>query len=265
MVALKNGEVVRVSVGNGPDDPMFTIDDLLPVSEYRKKIFTKSRVESSWYKYNGQETCLVTRYIDDLDWYLIVEKDTAIIKESLLSQLWKDILVVACIIILILLLVSGTVSRYDKFMTLFATTDKLTGLMNRERFNAILSRKLWERPLVFMFDVDHFKHINDTRGHLWGNEVLARVGHKAEEIVGKAGCVARWGGDEFIGFIDAPGDAEETLRCLLESVRDLDNHVTISIGATRINPEDDIDAILMRVDDGMYRSKAEGRDRITYV
>ena len=242
-----------------------TIDDLLPVSEYRKKIFTKSRVESSWYKYNGQETCLVTRYIDDLDWYLIVEKDTAIIKESLLSQLWKDILVVACIIILILLLVSGTVSRYDKFMTLFATTDKLTGLMNRERFNAILSRKLWERPLVFMFDVDHFKHINDTRGHLWGNEVLARVGHKAEEIVGKAGCVARWGGDEFIGFIDAPGDAEETLRCLLESVRDLDNHVTISIGATRINPEDDMDAILMRVDDGMYRSKAEGRDRITYV
>ena len=242
-----------------------TIDDLLPVSEYRKKIFTKSRVESSWYKYNGQETCLVTRYIDDLDWYLIVEKDTAIIKESLLSQLWKDILVVACIIILILLLVSGTVSRYDKFMTLFATTDKLTGLMNRERFNAILSRKLWERPLVFMFDVDHFKHINDTRGHLWGNEVLARVGHKAEEIVGKAGCVARWGGDEFIGFIDAPGDAEETLRSLLGSVRDLDNHVTISIGATRINPEDDMDAILMRVDDGMYRSKAEGRDRITYV
>lgn len=242
-----------------------TIDDLLPVSEYRKKIFTKSRVESSWYKYNGQETCLVTRYIDDLDWYLIVEKDTAIIKESLLSQLWKDILVVACIIILILLLVSGTVSRYDKFMTLLATTDKLTGLMNRERFNAILSRKLWERPLVFMFDVDHFKHINDTRGHLWGNEVLARVGHKAEEIVGKAGCVARWGGDEFIGFIDAPGDAEETLRSLLESVRDLDNHVTISIGATRINPEDDMDAILMRVDDGMYRSKAEGRDRITYV
>ena len=71
-------------------------------------------------------------------------------------------------------------------MTLLATTDKLTGLMNRERFNAILSRKLWERPLVFMFDVDHFKHINDTRGHLWGNEVLARVGHKAEEIVGKA-------------------------------------------------------------------------------
>ena len=60
-------------------------------------------------------------------WYLIVEKDTAIIKESLLSQLWKDILVVACIIILILLLVSGTVSRYDKFMTLLATTDKLTG------------------------------------------------------------------------------------------------------------------------------------------
>ena len=78
-----------------------------------------------------------------------------------------------------------------------------------------LTRELWERPLVFMFDVDHFKHINDTRGHLWGNEVLARVGHKAEEIVGKAGCVARWGGDEFIGFIDAPGDAEETLRCLL--------------------------------------------------
>lgn len=242
-----------------------TIDDLLPVSEYRKKIFTKSRVESSWYKYNGQETCLVTRYIDDLDWYLIVEKDTAILKESLLSQLWKDILVVACIIILILLLVSGTVSRYDKFMTLLATTDELTGLMNRERFNAILSRKLWERPLVFMFDVDHFKRINDTRGHLWGNEVLARVGHKAEEIVGKTGCVARWGGDEFIGFIDAPGNAEETLKLLLENVRDLDNDITISIGATRINPEDSMDAILMRVDDGMYRSKAEGRDRITYV
>ena len=72
-------------------------------------------------------------------------------------------------------------------------------------------------------------------------------------------------GTNSIGFIDAPGDAEETLRSLLESVRDLDNHVTISIGATRINPEDDMDAILMRVDDGMYRSKAEGRDRITYV
>ena len=106
------------------------------------------------------------------------------------------------IILLIIILIGIIIVRYNRRMTRLATTDDLTGLVNRERFNAILSRKTGESPLVFMFDVDNFKSINDTYGHLRGNEVLASVARRARDIVGDAGLVARWGGDEFIGLIE---------------------------------------------------------------
>ena len=169
------------------------------------------------------------------------------------------------IILLIIILIAMIIVRYNRRMTRLATTDDLTGLINRERFNAILNRKKGESPVVFMFDVDNFKNINDTHGHLRGNEVLADVARKARDIVGDAGTVARWGGDEFIGLIDRDADAEALLSGLLSAIRDRENGITISLGATRTRPDDTLDAILMRADDAMYASKSGGRDRLTFV
>ncbi len=239
--------------------------DLLPVEPMRETIFNRAKMESVWYRYDDRENCLVTRYIPDLHWYLIVEKDTSIIKRSFLSQLWKDIIVVSVIILLIIILIAMIIVRYNRRMTRLATTDDLTGLINRERFNAILNRKKGESPVVFMFDVDNFKSINDTHGHLRGNEVLADVARKARDIVGDAGTVARWGGDEFIGLIDRDADAEALLSGLLSAIRDRENGITISLGATRTRPDDTLDVILMRADDAMYASKSGGRDRLTFV
>lgn len=242
-----------------------TLFDLLPVEPMRETIFNKAKMESVWYRYDDRENCLVTRYIPDLHWYLIVEKDTSIIKRSFLSQLWKDIIVVSVIILLIIILIGIIIVRYNRRMTRLATTDDLTGLVNRERFNAILSRKTGESPLVFMFDVDNFKSINDTYGHLRGNEVLASVARRARDIVGDAGLVARWGGDEFIGLIDRGVDADTLLARLLSEMRGGEDGITISLGATRTGPGDTLDAILMRADDAMYASKTGGRDRLTFV
>ena len=242
-----------------------TLFDLLPVAPLWDTILNRSGEESVWYRYDDRENCLVTRYVPDLQWYLIVEKDTSVLKRSFLSLLWQDLLVVGVIILLIVVLVSAIIIHYNRCMTRFATTDDLTGLINRERFNELLSGKLRERPLVFMFDVDNFKNVNDTYGHLRGDRVLAAVAGKAREIVGGAGTVARWGGDEFIGLIDRNADGQALFAHLLSSAHEIEGGISISLGATRTRPDDSLDAILMRVDDAMYASKSGGRDRFTFV
>jgi two-component system cell cycle response regulator len=155
----------------------------------------------------------------------------------------------------------------------YATTDSLTGLLNRRAFfdaaNEMCRSAQAGKPLsAIMFDIDHFKKINDTYGHEMGDRVLAAVG---AETALAGGISGRLGGEEFCLLIDGKNAdaleyAGELQRCIRALNFDLDGRqfcITASFGIAEWEQGDAIDRMLRRADIAMYQSKKSGRDRIT--
>jgi diguanylate cyclase (GGDEF)-like protein/PAS domain S-box-containing protein len=159
-----------------------------------------------------------------------------------------------------------------------AYLDELTGIPNRRYFITTLQRKLveWEhfgsRSAVFMADIDHFKHFNDTYGHEIGDHVLKMVAATLTKSLRGDDICCRWGGEEFTGIIQT--GKNEDLREILERVRLLIENsyfiedgnrisVTLSFGGTVVQRTDREESWIKRADRLMYTSKDEGRNRIT--
>jgi diguanylate cyclase (GGDEF)-like protein len=165
-------------------------------------------------------------------------------------------------------------SRGEELRVL-ATTDELTGLANRKEFSDRLTDEIESckqsgtRFGVLLLDLDHFKDINDTLGHQFGDDLLADIGPRLAARMGERGLVARFGGDEFAILPARRSDdvialgqiVEEVLRCLREPVvfEEITLEVDASIGVARY-PQDGIDAqtLLRRADIAMYAAKGHG-------
>jgi len=163
-----------------------------------------------------------------------------------------------------------------------ATHDALTGLMNRKETLAFLSRELVrakrERAScgVIMADIDHFKRINDSQGHLFGDEVLKEVSHRLGLSLRVYDGVGRYGGEEFIMVL--PGcDLKATLHradeirkfvCAQPIVKsEIQTTVTMSLGVAVADGtrENRVEALLQQADEGLYAAKAKGRNRVEYL
>lgn len=157
--------------------------------------------------------------------------------------------------------------------------DPLTEIANRRYFEFQL-KHIYEEAIVFqkpfgllMFDIDHFKSVNDTHGHQIGDEILKVVAKTLTSNIGEADVISRWGGEEFIGIIKANNLEElkeiaEKLRILVsKSTYKKSNeeilNVTISIGGTIFSQDDKIDDLIKRSDDYLYQSKKNGRNQST--
>jgi len=159
-----------------------------------------------------------------------------------------------------------------------ALTDPLTGLLNRRGFEQMaksLQREGVDGCSVMIFDIDHFKTINDQHGHLLGDRVLAAVANVIRQCVGDKGKVARMGGEEFAAVLPGVAAAKaaelaERVRAAVEKGRirrqDRDEPVggvTISAGvAVRMDGEKFV-AMMDRADRALYKAKQDGRNRIT--
>lgn len=155
-----------------------------------------------------------------------------------------------------------------------ATTDSLSGLLNRAGFNHLLGTEIararrYNLPLsAILFDVDHFKTINDQLGHQAGDRVLMGIAHVVATRIREVDSVARWGGDEFV--ILAPHVGADGAFQLANQVRVLiadsdllaGRKVTCSFGVTEISAADTESSLLQRVDEALYRAKAAGRNRV---
>lgn len=170
-------------------------------------------------------------------------------------------------------------ANYEQSLSM-ALTDSLTGVFNRRYVSAHLPRLL-ERALdsnkpvsVLMFDIDHFKVVNDTYGHDVGDEVLKEVASRASRNLRTFDLVARLGGEEFLVILpDTDGDAAALVaERLRERIGDQpfkldhgvpDLTVTVSIGFTIGGaPGDTADSLIKRSDDALYQAKRSGRNRV---
>lgn len=157
-----------------------------------------------------------------------------------------------------------------------AITDGLTGLYNRRHFMEIAKREFerarrYKRSLSAMiFDVDHFKKINDTYGHAAGDEVLRALARLCRKEIREADPLGRYGGEEFAGlFVEISAEtARQVAERLRQAVEKLiipvggnNLSITISIGVAEQNQNTpDIDSLLARADQALYIAKHKGRN-----
>lgn len=160
--------------------------------------------------------------------------------------------------------------------------DFLTGIYNRKAFDRLLDDSIEEaktesQPLsLLMMDIDHFKAFNDNFGHLLGDEVLKLVARSLTDCVKGADIVSRYGGEEF--SVVLPDTSVEGAKRVAEIIRKTIaarelkrkdtgksyGQITVSIGVSLFRPASDtITSLIKRADDALYKSKRDGRNRVT--
>ncbi|MFC1494564.1 diguanylate cyclase [Thermodesulfobacteriota bacterium] len=163
-----------------------------------------------------------------------------------------------------------------------AKTDFLTGILNRrafmERIEEEISRSIRSGKIfsIIMSDIDHFKTINDTYGHQAGDQVLQIFSKKLSETIRPYDFIGRYGGEEFIVCLSDTGKDDavqkaEKMRTAIEETKfmtgDEPSHtvkVTASFGVSSFMETDDknVDLIIKRADDALYKAKSKGRNRV---
>lgn len=155
-----------------------------------------------------------------------------------------------------------------------ASTDKLTGIFNRRALDEALRKEIgrarrYRHPMALvLFDIDHFKHINDTFGHQAGDMALSELARLVAGKIRVHDVFARWGGEEFV-ILGVSSDMDGCLR-LAEKLRGIiENHtfpgiekVTCSFGVTVLRDDDTAVSLVKRVDEALYAAKQSGRNRV---
>lgn len=229
------------------------------------------------YERDGEVMLLTSRYLPELKWYLLVElrerEAVQKIEKSLMLNLSIGIVVVFAIIIVI----SGTLNRFQKQLDEMASTDKLSGLGNRQFFDMSLAQSLNQyrrnhTPFsVILLDIDNFKRINDNYGHSTGDQIIQQVSQIIGDNLRSSDTLCRWGGEEFA--ILAPECEREGARALADKIRKsvetslpIPEHpelrITVSAGVTVVNRDDNAGLIFSRTDKALYRAKSTGRNRV---
>lgn len=159
-----------------------------------------------------------------------------------------------------------------------ALIDPLTEVGNRRYSEDFLQDRLgelyrygWQSGVIFI-DIDHFKVVNDEFGHDVGDEVLRMVARTLVKSIRSFDFIGRWGGEEFVAVIlnvtekDVAAIAEKFRALVKRSklrVGDKIVRVSVSLGATLTKPNDTVESLMKRVDQLMYQSKSQGRNRVS--
>ncbi len=156
--------------------------------------------------------------------------------------------------------------------------DDLTGIGSRKHIENRIRFALDDYKVskiefcVLFIDIDHFKNLNDSYGHLAGDKVLRFIANTMRHNLRATDSCGRWGGEEFLVLIldinlEDGKIVAEKIRRLVEKAKIQDGNrnlgVTISIGASVSHPDDTVESIIQRTDELMYKSKQNGRNRVT--
>ena len=170
--------------------------------------------------------------------------------------------------------------RAEQLLVKMATTDPLTGLFNRRHFfdlaeMEIMRSKRYGHPLAcIMFDIDFFKRINDSYGHLFGDRVLQTMVWRCRENIRRVDIFARYGGDEFVILLPETGlrRGKQLMSRLCSDFQErplvIEEHeipITLSMGLANMSGNDGLalDTLLNRADQALYVSKGKGRNQVS--
>lgn len=159
-----------------------------------------------------------------------------------------------------------------------ALQDGLTGLMNRKGFDVALHDCLQQHIVdtgLIIADIDYFKKVNDSYGHLFGDKVIQAVASIFKTVAGNSYTAARYGGEEFVLLL--PNTQLETAREIAEQIRHkvaainikntitqhMISNITISLGVAAYQPGEQPEDLFSRADQALYTAKANGRNRVT--
>jgi diguanylate cyclase (GGDEF)-like protein len=224
------------------------------------------------YQNSGKTVYLNTRFIEEFNWYLVV-KQTSDPSEKKLTDAFKvNILLSILVTVGVLIIAHFTFNKYQIRLEAMATIDKLSGLLNRQAFDPILENNLEQSKRqgnhlsLMLIDIDNFKNINDTFGHMIGDKVISQVAHICRLYSRESDAVCRWGGEEFLIMLanteinSAVSIAERIKEHLGEN--DKETAVTVSFGITEYQHNESTTSLLNRVDLALYKAKNKGRNRL---
>lgn len=227
------------------------------------------------YSYHDRERFLNVRFIPELDWFLLVEKETGAAFAGIRNALYVNIAICGVITGIVLLATWLTIGRFQRRLEAMATTDKLTGLASRHAYDILMDQAIRDAQrqhqalTLLMLDIDGFKAINDSHGHLAGDRVLLGVANAMRASLRSSDIICRWGGEEFLVALRncdlANGEriAETIRQTIVGASFAFDGRpipVSVSIGIARLRQHEDTDSLLKRADEALYRAKQEGRN-----
>ncbi len=202
---------------------------------------------------------------------LLQQQELALAKER---RFWLLVVMVLCGVLA--LLTMGWLLDRNRRMRRLAFTDELTGINNRRRVlrqgsDMLAQARRQGSPFcLLVFDIDHFKRINDTLGHHQGDRVLQWVSRAADRQLRHQDQLGRTGGEEFLILL--PDTSLEEACRVAERIRHsvanralpgMSYPVTISIGCASLRDDDqDLAALIQRADNALYRAKEAGRNRV---
>ena len=166
------------------------------------------------------------------------------------------------------------IMKLEHELETLASTDSLTNILNRSKYDEIITREIgradrYNRSLsIVIFDIDFFKKINDSYGHLAGDQVLKTLVSLTKNQMRATDYLIRWGGDEFILIL--PETNLEGAKGFAERIRDLAARhkfddietLTVSMGVTHFSKGDTEHILFKRADEALYQAKTGGGNRV---
>ena len=242
-------------------------------------------VGASWMTFDGKRAFVERHSLTHNDWSLVTWREP---QGIVASRILGIIITLQMAVVALVYLVGRERWIYDRIqlerrleleerarmLDFRATTDALTGLFNRSKFDRLLATETlradrYKTALsLILYDVDHFKRINDTYGHQTGDSTLVQLSRLVATRVRNSDVLARWGGEEFV--ILCPNTNGAMASQLARKLRDAIakntiegvGAITCSFGVAEFEQGDTPETLLARADEALYRAKLGGRNTI---
>ena len=220
---------------------------------------------------------LDSRYLEEFHWYLVVRKNDQSIDAELYNSLLINLLISLIITLAVLSISWLTLGGYQRRLEVMATTDKLTGLNNRQMFDPIFEQ-MFKYAMrnnsalsAVIIDIDDFKTVNDQHGHTFGDEVLIKVAELIKQSIRNSDVLCRWGGEEFIIVMpycngtEALHFARQLQQSFAQNPFTIAQHsieIQLSIGLSERLDTDQSKQLIFRADQALLSAKKNGKNQI---
>ncbi len=265
----ENGRI-ELSSGENGDQGVYLAD-----KDYKNAdiLLGEGAGQSLWYSSRQGGGFMVTQYVPNLKWTLVVEKDRSGMIGQISIQFLQQMIGIVAITVLVLVIITRVIYRCHKQILELATHDALTGLFNRISYDEAMERHKAElndasRIGIGIFDLNNLKHVNDTYGHRAGDAYIKACCKAMRKAF--AGCdLFRIGGDEFSVILNdvREEDVARMTGALQKNIAEENKRQELKIGVAFgyafYDPQTDkgLGDVFLRADQNMYENKQAAKDR----